>query len=140
MSETPDQAIDRTAEAFAEAFNRKDAAAVGALFREDAEFVNIFGMRFRGRAGIESAHAGLFAHAMNGNRLAVQKADVQVLPGGSVLGHVPWTREVLEGGGPALPPGSDIFTFVLVEDADAWSLAACTNVQDATPPGPAAKP
>ncbi len=43
MSETPDQAIDRTAEAFVDAFNRKDAAAVGALFREDAEFVNIFG-------------------------------------------------------------------------------------------------
>lgn len=124
------------AQAFADAFNQKDAAAVGALFREDAEFVNIFGMRFRGRAGIESAHAGLFAHALSGNQLVVHEADVQVLPGGALLGHVPWTREVLEGGGPGLPPGSGLFTLVIVEVAGAWSLAACTNVQDATPPGP----
>jgi hypothetical protein len=97
--------------------------------------VNIFGMRFRGRAGIESAHAGLFAHALGGNQLVVHEADVQVLPGGALLGHVPWTREVLEGGGPGLPPGSGLFTLVIVEVAGAWSLAACTNVQDATPPG-----
>jgi uncharacterized protein (TIGR02246 family) len=126
----------QTAQAFADAFNQKDAAAVGALFREDAEFVNIFGMRFRGRAGIESAHAGLFAHALSGNQLVVHEADVQVLPGGALLGHVPWTREVLEGGGPGLPQGSGLFTLVIVEVAGAWSLAACTNVQDATPPGP----
>jgi uncharacterized protein (TIGR02246 family) len=98
MIETPRQTVMQTAQAFADAFNQKDATAVGALFREDAEFVNIFGMRFRGRAGIESAHAGLFAHALSGNRLVVHEADVQVLPGGALLGHVPWTREVLEGG------------------------------------------
>ena len=136
MSQTPEQAVNATAAAFVDAFNGKDAPALGALFREDAEFVNIFGMRFRGRAGIEAAHAALFAHALTGNRFSVQDADVQVLPGGPVLGHVPWTREVLEDAGPSLPPGSGIFTMVLVQEADDWRLAACTNVQDATPPGP----
>lgn len=140
MLDQSQQVVADVAQAFADAFNRKDAGAVAALFREDAEMVNIFGMRFRGRAGIESAHAGLFAHALSGNRLVVHEADAQVLPGGALLGHVPWTREVLDDQGPGLPPGSGIFTLVLVRNAEAWSLAACTNVQDATPPVPPAKP
>lgn len=140
MTEDPRQAVASAAQAFANAFNQKDAGAVGALFRADAEFVNIFGMRFRGRAGIQSAHAGLFARALSGNRLVVHEPDAQMLPGGVLLGHVPWTRDVLDGGGPALPPGSGILTMVLVREADGWCLAACTNVQDATPPEPPAKP
>lgn len=137
MTDTPQHIVLDLAQAFADAFNAKDAAALAGLFREDAEFVNIFGMRFRGRAGIERSHAGLFSNMLSGNRLVVHQPDAQVLPGGALLGHVPWTREVLEGAGPGLPPGSGLFTFVLVQDGDTWSAAACTNVQDATPPGQA---
>ena len=46
----PEQLTD----AFAEKLNAKDPAALGELFTEDAEFVNIMGMRMRGRQGIDA--------------------------------------------------------------------------------------
>ena len=47
---TPGEIVD----AFEAALNAKDAAAVGQVFTPDAEFVNIMGMRMRGREGIVS--------------------------------------------------------------------------------------
>lgn len=136
MTETPLQIVNQAAQAFADAFNSKDAKALADLFTEKAEFVNIFGMRSRGRAAIESWHANLFAHSLSGNRMVGKSADVMELPGGSLLSHVGWIRELLEDQGPGLPPGSGLCTFVHVEENGIWKLAACTNVQDAAPPNP----
>ena len=43
--------------AFAEALKAKDVDALGSLFSDDAEFVNILGMRMRRREGIVAGHA-----------------------------------------------------------------------------------
>ena len=45
---------EQLTDAFAEKLNAKDPAALGELFTEDAEFVNIMGMRMRGRQGIDA--------------------------------------------------------------------------------------
>lgn len=44
----------------AEAWNRHDAKAWSASFADDADFVNVLGMLFQGRAEIERRHAELF--------------------------------------------------------------------------------
>ena len=43
--------------AFARALNAKDADELGELFIDDAEFVNIMGMRMRRRQGIVDGHS-----------------------------------------------------------------------------------
>jgi uncharacterized protein (TIGR02246 family) len=136
MTVTPDaQAAAALFEAFAEAFNAKDAQALGALFTEDAEFVTIFGNRMRGRAGIETGHAAVFTHALSGNRLVPGSVDVQLLAPGVSLAHAAWTREQLtDAPAGTLPPGTGIFTLVLQERDRGWLLRAATNVQHAVPP------
>ena len=48
-------------DAFAQALNAKDADDLGELFTDDAEFVNIMGMRMRRREGIVDGHGWAFA-------------------------------------------------------------------------------
>jgi uncharacterized protein (TIGR02246 family) len=56
-------AVKKTAEAFAEAFNKHDAKAVAALWTEDGEYVDAAGQRFEGRAAIEKEYEAFFAAA-----------------------------------------------------------------------------
>lgn len=58
----PDASPDATAAravaaGYEEAWNRHDMRALDALFTEDAEWVNIVGMWWRGRAAVGQAHA-----------------------------------------------------------------------------------
>lgn len=52
--------IEKQIAALLAALNHKSAPALGALFTDDAEFVNIMGTRMRGRRDIEVQHDGHF--------------------------------------------------------------------------------
>jgi uncharacterized protein (TIGR02246 family) len=125
------------ADRLAAAFNDKDAGAFAALFAEDAEFVNIFGQRMRGRAGIEAGHRVVFEKLLHGSRLTMREVDVMALGDDHALVHATWTRERLADAPPAtLPPGTGIFTLVARRAPDGWVLVGATNTQDVPPPGP----
>ena len=68
---TPGEIVD----AFEAALNAKDAAAVGQVFTPDAEFVNIMGMRMRGREGIVSGHAWAFSGPLRGSTVRFDQVD-----------------------------------------------------------------
>lgn len=128
--------MDDIAQRFAEAFNAKDADALGSFFTQDAEFVSIFGGRLRGRDAIAAGHAAVFSNVLSGNRLVVGPADVKLLADDVLLAHVPWTRDRLaDAAEVSLPPGTGLFTMVVTQEQGTWALAAATNVQDAVPPG-----
>jgi uncharacterized protein (TIGR02246 family) len=55
----------------AEGWNRSDAAAWSRDFAPDADFVNIVGMVFSGRAEIEKRHAFVLANVFKGSRTRV---------------------------------------------------------------------
>ena len=62
-------------DAFAAALNAKDAEALGELFSDDAEFVNILGMRMREREGIVAGHAWAFAGPLQGRVIDFDAVD-----------------------------------------------------------------
>ncbi|MDB4968849.1 MAG: hypothetical protein JWN44_4538 [Myxococcales bacterium] len=129
------QAIESVVQAFVGALNAKDAAALAALFTDDAEFVTIFGTRMRGRAEIESGHARVLSGALAGTRAFAGPMESKLLAPNVALCHARWTRERLpDAAEGSLPPGAGIFTIVLVHEATRWAVAALTNVQDAPPP------
>lgn len=120
----------------AEAFNDKDAEAFAALFTDDAEFVNIFGGRMRGRTGIAEGHRQVFATALTGSVLALEEIDIMPLGADVAVCHARWRRGRTAEATPAtLPPGEGIFTLVGRRDGEQWLLAAATNVAVAAPPG-----
>ena len=62
-------------DSFARALNAKDADELGELFTDDAEFVNIMGMRMRRREGIVDGHGWAFAGPLRGRRVHFDQVD-----------------------------------------------------------------
>ncbi|MCW2678070.1 MAG: hypothetical protein JWR70_3110 [Modestobacter sp.] len=129
-------AIEDLAQQLVEAFNAKDAEAFGALFVDDAEFVNIFGARMRGRDGITDGHRQVFGTALNGTTLTLEGLDTMALGPDAAVGHATWRRDRdADAPASALPPGRGVFTLVGRQTGDGWKLVAATNVAVAIPPG-----
>ena len=57
----PEKTILETAQRFAEAFNKADAAAIAALWSEDGDYVEESGERTKGRTAIQKKYATFFA-------------------------------------------------------------------------------
>src|SRR3982750_3861554 len=128
----PEQLTD----AFAENLNPKDPGALGGLFPEDAEFVNIMGMRMIGRQGIVDGHAWAFNGPLRGRRVRFDQVDaLKVTDDVTVLhGHCVRERQPdapVEG----LPDGTSVLVFVTRRGAQGWQIVAATNVTEAAPPG-----
>lgn len=122
-------------DAFAEALNAKDAEALGQVFTEDAEFVNILGMRMRRRDGIVAGHGWAFAGPLRGRRIRFDQVDelavtddVTVLHGHCVREREPDAPE--EG----LPDGASVLVFVTRRGPSGWQAVAATNVTESGPP------
>ena len=128
----PRQLLD----AFAQTLNVKNAQGLGDLFTEDGEYVNIFGMRMRGRRGIADGHAWAFSGPLRGRRIRFDQVDeLKVTDDVTVLhGHALREREP---GAPeaGLPDGATIIVFVTRRGPHGWQIVAATNVAEAPPPG-----
>jgi uncharacterized protein (TIGR02246 family) len=83
----------RVVAAFAEAWNRHDMAAFAELFAHDAEFVNVVGLWWKGKAEIRAAHE--FAHAtmFRSSRLQMLEVSVRLPAPGLALARSRWRLE-----------------------------------------------
>jgi uncharacterized protein (TIGR02246 family) len=79
VDQTATTAIERIASELAEAWNRHDARALAAVFAEDADFTNVFGMVAKGRAAIEALHAPLFQTIFKDSHLTVTETRVRLI-------------------------------------------------------------
>lgn len=125
-SDGPPEAL---AHAFAEAWSRGDAAALAALFDEEASFINVVGLWWNSRVEIERAHAYGLARIFPGSTLRVVRTRTRAL-GPDVAVVV--ARMRLEGQAPvgdvAAPgPRTTVFTFVVRRTAEGWRCAAAHN-------------
>jgi uncharacterized protein (TIGR02246 family) len=122
-------------DAFEAALNAKDADALREVFAEDGEFVNIMGMRMRGREAIVAGHTWAFAGPLRGSRIGFDQVDeLRVTDDVTVL-HGHCARERLPDAPPqTLPAGRSLLVFVTRRDSDGWQAVAATNVTEAPPP------
>ncbi len=127
---------EKLTDAFAEKLNAKDPAALGQLFTEDAEFVNIMGMRMRGRQGIVDGHAWAFNGPLRGRWIRFDQVDALAVTDEVTVLHGHCIRE-REPDAPAegLPDGASVLVFVTRRGPQGWEIAAATNVTEALPPG-----
>jgi uncharacterized protein (TIGR02246 family) len=111
--------------------NMHDAEALGALFTDDAEFVNIVGGRQTGRTAITNGHAAAFQGPLAGVVLKLVGVDAKRIAPDVVLAHAVWDRSLAADAGPrTLPPGSGLFTMVIaLADGEAPKFVALSNVQ-----------
>jgi uncharacterized protein (TIGR02246 family) len=117
------------AEAFAAAWNARDANALAALFEDDAEFVNVVGLWWHDREAIRRAHAYGLTRIFADSTLHVGTARVKPLADGVALVQVRMRLEGQTPIGAAVRPGvrTNVFTFVMRRARDSWLCAAAHN-------------
>ncbi len=117
----------------ARAWNEHDAHAWAISFTDDAEFVNIMGTLFQGRAQVEQRHAELFSGIFSKSRVTVTTRKVQSLGATAALAETVHELRDYE----RLPPGlraSDAngtlrtrLKYVLVLTPDGWRIRSAQN-------------
>ena len=116
-------AIQRSAEAFVEAFNKADAKAVAGFFTEDGDMVDREGHTVKGRKAIEATYKKFFADA-KGAKLFIRIASMRVAR--PDLAYEDGETEIVLPDG---PPAASRYTVVHVKQDGQWMI---DSVREAT--------
>jgi uncharacterized protein (TIGR02246 family) len=121
------------AQAFQAAWNAHDMTALGALFHEDATFVNRFGTYTRGVAEIVALHRGIHETIYRDSTLANELISVDEVAEGVAVAHF-WSRLSTGAAHPAGPHQVDtLILAVVTQRAGAWRIQAAENVTRTDP-------
>lgn len=85
--------VTQVVNAFADAWNRHDMDAFASLFAEDAEFVNVVGLWWKGRARIRDAHAFTHRTMFRSSRLSIREIAVRFPVPDIAISRCRWTLE-----------------------------------------------
>jgi uncharacterized protein (TIGR02246 family) len=114
--------------AFAAAWNRHDMEAFAQLFAADAEFVNVVGLWWKGRAEIRRAHEVTHASMFKNSRLTILDTSVRFPLPQLAIARSRWRLEGHVGpDGQALPPRMGILLNVLIVDDGSWAIIDSQN-------------
>ena len=104
-------------------WNTKSGAAFAKPFAEDADYVVINGMFFKGRAAIETAHQQIFDTIFKETTLSLTVRQVRFLRPDVAVAHVNGHRD-----GPTKELVQDaMLTLVMTKEKDGWTIAAFQN-------------
>lgn len=114
--------------AFAEAWNRHDMNAFAELFAEDAEFVNVVGIWWKGRPQIKGAHEFTHQTMFKNSRLSIQEIATRFPAPCIAISRCRW---ILEGHvspeGQDLPPRTGILVNTLQKISGSWRIIDSQN-------------
>lgn len=139
----------RQVAAFAETWNRHDMHAFGRLFSADADFVNVTGKWWKGRAAIEKNHAFLHGTIARNDTVGVttplpnfgifgrstmrfDSTTVRMVRPDLAVAHVAWQ---LTGDARTGAVRGGLFLFVLTHGKKAWQIVAAQNTERERPAG-----
>lgn len=123
-----EDAVKANISAFAEAWNIYNANQLAGLFTEDADFVMVLGIWWKGRREIENNHEELFSTLMSESHLTFTDAKIKFLKPDVVVAHSTWEligQQSPEG--EKLPPRQGVLSCVVTEQNGKWQIAALHN-------------
>ena len=131
MNDNDNTAVAGLAAGFTAAWNAHDMDAFGKLFADDAEFVNVAGMWWRGRREIQGAHKHTHATFFRESVLSGQVASIKFLSPDVGLLHVTW-RLVgqLDPAGKTGAPRNGVLVLTAVRTGEDWKIAAAQNTNE----------
>jgi uncharacterized protein (TIGR02246 family) len=111
------------------AWDAKDAEAIGRLFVEDADFVNVVGLWWTGRRSIVKAHQFGFQHAFGAATISVQKVTHRFLGDDAAVVTAQWQISgQVDPDGEPVDPRRGVISATLVKLADGtWLGVSCHN-------------
>jgi len=127
--QTSDEAAIRQVETgLQDAWNHHDMKAWASLFTEDADFVNVAGWWWKGRAEIEKKHTASHTYIFHDSTLTIDEVHTRFLTPEIAVVHVSWTLVGHKNpDGSAGQPRKGIFTQVLQKQNGEWLIAAAQN-------------
>ena len=122
---------------FADAWNDHDMHALGDLFADDADFIDVSGNWFKGRAAFEQVLAERHRSVFAGSRFTRKDTAVrQVSPGLAVVHAVIELAGATGPGGQLLAPALGVMSYVMErEGPDRWRILAFQNTAVMPPAG-----
>ncbi|MFT3862617.1 SgcJ/EcaC family oxidoreductase [Micropruina sp.] len=117
-------------EEYIRAWAAKDAEAIGRLFVEDADFVNVVGLWWTGRHSIVKAQRFGFRNAFANATITLTKVKQRMLGDAAAVVMAQWqlTGQVDPEGEP-VDPRRGVIEATLVKIADGtWLGVSCTNI------------
>jgi len=104
-------------------WNTKSGAVFAKPFAEDADYVVINGMYFKGRTAIETAHQRIFDTIFKDTKISLTVKQIRFLRPDVAVVHVNGHRD-----GPAKElTGDAILTLVMTKEQQGWTIAAFQN-------------
>jgi len=124
MQREDESLIRQAARRWEEAWNAHDMAAMATLVAEDADFVNVWGMQWQGRARIEKEHADRHRAQFKDSVWTTRELRVQFLKPDVALVHLAWAMQ---------PPREGLFTWIMLKERGKWLIRAAHNTNVAPP-------
>jgi uncharacterized protein (TIGR02246 family) len=104
-------------------WNKKSGAVFARPFAEDADYVVINGMYFKGRTAIETAHQQIFDTIFKETTLTLKVRQIRFLRPDVAVVHVNGHRD-----GPTKELVQDaLLTLVMTKEKEVWTIAAFQN-------------
>jgi uncharacterized protein (TIGR02246 family) len=130
LSSDDDMAIRKLVATFESGWNDHNMDAIGSIFTEDGEFINVVGMHWRGEKAIVKAHAAY--HEIMFKDCKLHTDEVTVRPIGSEHAVVVWvcTQDPFSTpSGAIVPKHQNRCTLVAAKRGDAWRIVHGQNTQ-----------
>ena len=120
--------VTRVVEAFAESWNKHDMNTFAELFSPDAEFVNVVGLWWKGRAEIKAAHEFTHQTLFKNSRLTISEVSARFPTPQIAIVRCRWKLEghVTPDGAP-LPMRNGILLNVLRHEGSKWLIIDSQN-------------
>jgi uncharacterized protein (TIGR02246 family) len=113
---------------FAQAWNAHDMPAFADLFADDAQFVNVVGLWWRGRAAIREAHEASHATMFRGSTLEFRETDVRFLTPETAIARTRWIlRGHVSPDGVPLPERTGLLVNVVSRTTGRWQIVDSQN-------------
>lgn len=122
--------LDSLTERFAQAWNAHDVAALGAVFDEDADFVDPSGNIWHGGAAIAAEHRRLFRGPLAQSSLRCQVAKARMLSRTSGIMYGIWSMTGhTDERARYLPVRTGLWLFVVRRASGGWRIV-CAQITD----------
>lgn len=125
------QEIQEIIQGYTDSWNQRACKGFADGFADDADFVNIFGMHFQGKAEIEKRHIQILQNFLKGSTLEILNTQMREAQPGVVIALVRWRCQGYRNPRSDLSkPGETregIFTQVFLHANNKWEITASQN-------------
>jgi uncharacterized protein (TIGR02246 family) len=121
------ESVQSTIDALNAAWNRGDGTAFSAECTEDVDFINLLGLRVRGRAGVARLHETILKGPFAGSTLTFSIEDIRIVSDDAIVAIVPGEMDIPAG--PVKGHLSTVATILFIKEAAGWRVASFHNTK-----------